>query len=195
VAVRVKTLDLADKILSAALRLFGTHRFHEVRMEDIAAEAEVGKGTLYRYFADKEELYRAMLGRSSERFVRRMEAIVAGDGPARARLESLVAAVIDEFDAEPHLLELIQRAEVLAAGTAFPWQESRERMPQLVRRLFDEAADESTFAVRDPELTVWLLLGGLRAIIRFGDRPRPDDLARRIVDNIIDGASERADFV
>jgi AcrR family transcriptional regulator len=188
--VRTKTLDQADKILGAASRLFGTHRFHEVRMEDIAAEAAVGKGTLYRYFADKEELYRAMLGRSSDRFVHRMEDIASGQGSARVRLEALVAAVIEEFDAEPHLLDLIQRAEVLsAAGADFPWQESRERMPQLVRRLFDEAEEEGAFGVSEPDVAVWLLLGGMRAIIRFGDRPRPDDLARRIVDNFLDGAA------
>ena len=51
-------------MLAAAARLFGSQRFHEVRMEDIAAEAAVAKGTLYRYFADKEQLYRAMLVRS-----------------------------------------------------------------------------------------------------------------------------------
>jgi AcrR family transcriptional regulator len=191
VSVRMKTLDQADKILGAAMRLFGTHRFHEVRMEDIAAEAEVGKGTLYRYFADKEELYRAMLGRSSDCFLQRMEAIAAGDGSARQRLETLVGAIIEEFDAEPHLLDLIQRAEVLAgSGEAFPWQETRERMPQLVRGLFEEAAAEGSFGVRDPEINVLMLLGGIRAIIRFGNHPRPDDLAQRIVENFFDGAAE-----
>jgi AcrR family transcriptional regulator len=188
--VRTKTLDQADKILSAASRLFGTHRFHEVRMEDIAAEAAVGKGTLYRYFADKEELYRAMLGRSSDRFLRRMEDIVSGDGPARSRLEALVGAIIDEFDAEPHLLDLIQRAEVLAAaGAAFPWQESRERMPQLVRRLFDDAEEEGAFVVSDPDVAVRMLLGGVRAIIRFGEQPRPADLPRRIVNTLLEGSA------
>ncbi len=190
--MRTKTLDQADRILGAATRLFGAHRFHEVRMEDIAAEAEVGKGTLYRYFADKEELYRAMLGRSSDRFVRRMEDIAAGDGAARERLVALVAAVLEEFDAEPHLLDLIQRAEVMAAsGEAFPWQEPRERMPQMVRDLFAEAAAEGAFRVRDQETTLWILLGGIRAIIRFGQLPRPDDLARRIVDNFLEGAACR----
>jgi AcrR family transcriptional regulator len=192
--VRTKTLDQADRILSAATRLFGEHRFHEVRMEDIAAEAEVGKGTLYRYFADKEELYRAMLGRSADRWMGRVQEIVAGPGTARDRLEALVAGAIDHFDSEPHLLDLIQRAEVMAeSGAAFPWQEPREVMPRLVRRLWQEAAEEGTFAVRDPDVAVWLLLGALRAIIRFGERPRPDDLARRIVDNFLDGAAERGE--
>ena len=190
--MRTKTLDQADKILSAATRLFGSHRFHEVRMEDIAAEAEVGKGTLYRYFADKEELYRAMLGRSADRWMARVQEIVAGPGTARERLEALVAGAIEHFDAEPHLLELIQRAEVMAeAGAAFPWQEPREVMPRLVRRLLAEAADEGAFRVRDQDVAVCLLLGGLRAVIRIGKRPRPTDLARRIVDNLLDGAAGR----
>jgi AcrR family transcriptional regulator len=189
--VRTKTLDQADRILSAATQLFGAHRFHEVRMEDIAAEAEVGKGTLYRYFADKEELYRAMLARSADRWVVRMREIVDGGGPARERLEALVAGVIEHFDSEPHLLDLIQRAEVMAdAGAAFPWQEPREVMPRLVRQLLAEAAEEGGFWVRDPDVAMCLLLGGLRAVIRIGKRPRPADLARRIVDTLLDGAAK-----
>ena len=62
--MRCKTAEQADKVLDAAAQLFGLRRFHEVRMEDIAAEAEVGKGTLYRYFADKEELYLGLLDRA-----------------------------------------------------------------------------------------------------------------------------------
>ena len=54
-----------EKILIAAARLFATHRFHEVRMEDIAAAVCAGKGTLYRYFKDKEELYLALLDRTA----------------------------------------------------------------------------------------------------------------------------------
>ena len=59
--MRCKSPAQADKILTAAARLFATHRFHEARMEDIAALAEVAKGTIYRYFRDKDELYLALL--------------------------------------------------------------------------------------------------------------------------------------
>ena len=58
--MRAKSPEQVDRMLDAAARLFGAHRFHEVRMEDVAAAAEVGKGTLYRYFRDKEELYLAL---------------------------------------------------------------------------------------------------------------------------------------
>src|SRR5262249_38898845 len=112
--VRTRTEEQADKILDAAGALFGRLRFHEERMEDIAADAGVGKGTLYRYFKDKEELYLALLKRSSERFARRVHAAAAAVQGARKRLEAVLAAVLAHFDEQPHLFDLIQRAEVMS---------------------------------------------------------------------------------
>src|SRR5438876_8413885 len=101
--MRCKTPEQADKILAAAARLFGKRRFHEVRMDDLAGEAKVGKGTLYRYFPDKEELYVALVSRSSEQYLCQMRAVAARPGAPLAMLERLVAAVIDYFDARPYL--------------------------------------------------------------------------------------------
>ncbi len=42
-------------------------------MEDIAAAAEVGKGTLYRYFKDKDELYEALLEQAAQEITTRLE--------------------------------------------------------------------------------------------------------------------------
>jgi AcrR family transcriptional regulator len=188
--LRTKTPLQAEKILEAAARLFGTQRFDQVRMDDIAADAEVGKGTLYRYFSDKEELFLALLTRCSEQFLRRVEGVVAADGSPRDRLKAVVETVINEFDEHPHLLNLLMRAEVLAEdGRAYPWQETRERLPRLVTGLFREAETRGEFSVRDPEMMVLVLLGGLRAIIRFGDKPRPADLSRRIVENFLNGSN------
>ena len=74
--MRCKSPLQADKILAAAAGLFATHRFHEARMEDIAAAAAVGKGTLYRYFKDKEELYIALLDRAADGISQRIYAAI-----------------------------------------------------------------------------------------------------------------------
>jgi hypothetical protein len=34
-----------------------------------------------------------------------------------------------------------------------------------------------------------MLMGGLRSVMRFGARPRPADLARRVVDSFLAGAA------
>jgi len=45
------------QIMQAAEKLFASRRFHEITTDDIAREAKVGKGTIYRYFPDKDELF------------------------------------------------------------------------------------------------------------------------------------------
>src|SRR5207237_761491 len=125
--MRTASPQTRQRIFDAAARLFGGQRFHEVRMEDIAAEAGVGKGTLYRYFKDKEELYLALVTQASRQILERLAGEPAGAAGARAGLEAVVGRVIAFFDEQPHLLDLIQRVEVLR-GPDFPWQQARDEM-------------------------------------------------------------------
>src|SRR5204863_128466 len=109
---------------------------------------------------------------------------------ARARLIVIADAVIGYFDEQPHLFDLIQRAEVLrGTGAGFPWQQARDTTLRLVQDAFAAGERGGEFRVRDPELAALLLLGGLRATVRFGVQPRPHDLAERIVENFLHGAA------
>ncbi len=187
--MRTKTVVQAEKILTAAARLFAAHHFHEARMEDIAEAAEVGKGTLYRYFRDKEELYMALLTRAAEQMAGRLRAVEAVSGP-RARLAAMVEAILDYFDEHPHLLDLIQHAEVMQGpGADLPWQRTRLENVRLLQDIFEEARKNGDFVVADPELAAWMLLGGLRPVLRWGASPRPPDLAQRIVEQFLHGAA------
>jgi AcrR family transcriptional regulator len=49
------------ELLAAALELFVERGFAATRLEDVAARAGVSKGTLYLYFAGKEELFKAVV--------------------------------------------------------------------------------------------------------------------------------------
>ncbi|MFO0929602.1 MAG: hypothetical protein U0736_21660 [Gemmataceae bacterium] len=99
-------------------------------------------------------------------------------------LVAVVAALIAYFDEQPHLFDLIQHAEVmLRPSVDFPWQQARTRTLALVKELLTAGP----FAVDDIDLAALMLLGGVRAVIRFGDRPRPADLAERLVAGFLDG--------
>ena len=50
-----------QELLSAALDLFVEHGYAAARLEDVAARAGVSKGTLYLYFTNKEELFKAVI--------------------------------------------------------------------------------------------------------------------------------------
>ena len=50
-----------DEITSAALDLFVERGYAATRLDDVAARAGISKGTLYLYFANKEELFKAVV--------------------------------------------------------------------------------------------------------------------------------------
>jgi AcrR family transcriptional regulator len=186
--LRLKTPHQPDKILSAAARLFATHRFHEARMEDIAALADVGKGTLYRYFKDKEELYLALLDRAARSLQSCLCRALEGIASPTAQLVAVVAGLLDYFDEEPYVFDLIQHAEVMQKpDTGFPWQKTRQKTIALVKQILEAGDRAGEFYCPDPDLAVLLLLGGLRAVIRFGKQPRPAGLAHEIVTRFLDG--------
>ena len=188
--MRTKTPFLAEKMLDVAGRLFGTKRFHEVRMEDIAAEASVSKGTLYRYFRDKEELFLALLARASQQLVADLKSRVDAEQGCRNRLIAFVDAVIVFFDHQPHIFDLIQRAEVRhEQGLAFPWQTARDESIRIISELFEQAKRDGEFTLHHPNTGMLLLLGGLRAVVRFGEKPRPSGLAEHLVDDFLRGAA------
>ncbi len=179
-------------MLNAATRLFGTRRFHAVRMEDVAAQARVSKGTLYRYFRDKEEMYLALLARASRQLVRLLEDRVHAARGAQSKLVAFIDAVITFFDGQPHLFDLIVRAEALhGPGRAFPWQPVRETGIRMVGEILREAKRNGEFAVAEPHIAVLMLLGGMRALVRFGSRPRPPRLAERMVHSFLHGVASQ----
>ena len=67
-------------ITSAAARMFAARPFHKVRLDDIAAAAGVGKGTLYVYFDSKEDLYFTLTYEGFAQLVDRLNAQLEGEG-------------------------------------------------------------------------------------------------------------------
>ena len=63
------------RILEEAARLFAEQPYHDVRREDVAARAEVGKGTIYIYFPSKDELYLALVDQGFAQLVSEVGAL------------------------------------------------------------------------------------------------------------------------
>lgn len=53
--------ETKERILTAALTIFGEKGYHPATMAEIAEAANVGKGTLYWYFSSKEDLFSGMI--------------------------------------------------------------------------------------------------------------------------------------
>jgi len=58
-----------QEVLDVALGLFSEKGYHNVSMHEIAKAAEFAIGTLYKFFRNKEDLYRALICNSATGFM------------------------------------------------------------------------------------------------------------------------------
>jgi AcrR family transcriptional regulator len=77
------------KILDAARDVFFRDGFMLANLDEVATIAGVAKGTLYRYFESKADLYVAVLAENGQGFVTKMSEVAEGGGPTRECLRRI----------------------------------------------------------------------------------------------------------
>jgi AcrR family transcriptional regulator len=86
------------ELLEAALALFVERGYAGTRLDDIAASAGVSKGTLYLYFANKEELFKALVRQSVVPLLERFsDRLTSSDEPGPVLIEQFVNTWWAEF--------------------------------------------------------------------------------------------------
>ena len=99
-----------DRILDASVEAVSLYGLAKLSMSDVASRAQVSRPTLYKYFASKDELVGAAVGREAEVLVGRVLAAAAGHEDVTESIRaSLVAAL--ELTREHPLLDRIIRTE------------------------------------------------------------------------------------
>jgi AcrR family transcriptional regulator len=88
------------ELLDAALDLFVERGYAATRLDDIASRAGVSKGTLYLYFANKEELFKALVRENIVALLDRFRSqIAASEQPAAVLLEQFIRRWWADFGA------------------------------------------------------------------------------------------------
>lgn len=85
-----KATGKRELILQAALKVFSDFGFHNAKIEEIAQEAGVGKGTVYEYFTSKKQLYQEMLKDRIEVFNEQVIKAVERETSLRGKLHCLI---------------------------------------------------------------------------------------------------------
>lgn len=68
------------QVLDAAVKVMGRTGFHQMSMQDLATEAEVSVGLLYKYFGGKEDLLLATIVRILDAFRDQLAPVIAAAG-------------------------------------------------------------------------------------------------------------------
>jgi AcrR family transcriptional regulator len=136
-------------LISAARALFGARGYGDVGTEEIVAKAGVTRGALYHQFADKKDLFRAVLEDLEQDIIQRLgEQVVAkASGPGDALMATVGAWLEASEEPEVQQIMLIDAPGVLGWAE---WRAIGQRHALGEAMMMLEAAMEEGTVARQP---------------------------------------------
>jgi AcrR family transcriptional regulator len=174
-----------DAVILAAARAFREKGYHRTSLDDLAAELEVTKPTLYIYVQNKEailfECFRAGLAQIQAT----LDECERGAGPARERLFAFIrgyaAAIVGDFGwcmlraEDQHLgAAMSRRIKLLKAG-----------IDRRMRALIDDGVADGSIRPCDTRMTAFALAGALNWMghwYREDASLKPHEIADKFID-------------
>jgi TetR/AcrR family transcriptional regulator, fatty acid metabolism regulator protein len=163
--------DKRQRIMQAAEKLFASRRFHEITTDDVAHEAKVGKGTIYRYFRDKDDLFFETANSGFDELCDLLRDHVSKkDGFAQQLLQACVQ-ISQFFQRRRELFEMMQtedgRMSFCAAPLRDRWLEKRKRLVDVLSSILSGGVREGVIRPDVPaDVLANFLLGMLRTRAR-----------------------------
>lgn len=190
--------DKRTQILKAAVAVFSRHGFHQARVEEIAQEAGVGKGTVYEYFESKRHLFEEMVREGLKFYAHR---VVELDPPGEAeqgetftdKLRRVIRMHLEFF------LEYRELAEVTMGDSNLVSQEMRGWMREMRREQIDTLRKrielyQQKGEIRgglDPEVAAVAMMGVLASLWHYvvwdKDRIDLDLLTEKVLQLMLGG--------
>lgn len=182
-----------EKILDAAERVFAQHGYHDTVVADVAEEAGVGKGTVYRRFGNKSDLFSGLICEGTDQLIERVQDEVDRSAPLAERLRSIVSVHFDVFEESSEIFGITIQEGLSNFGE---WQEDVvERWAQFRSLLTTYFEDDS---IRNqlrndisPEdcanLVCNLIFGTLRNIVIFEEENPRATYEENILNVLLDG--------
>src|SRR5436190_16781130 len=96
-----------EEILEAAVGLFAEHGYPETDMQILADTLGVGKGTLYRYFPSKQELFLAAVDRVMLKLREAVDASIVGVDDPLEQVRRAIRADPQYLADHPELAEVL----------------------------------------------------------------------------------------
>ena len=190
---RLKTQTKELAILDAASRVFAARPFHEVLIDSIASDAGIGKGTIYRYFETKEDLYFATVVHVVEGLAAELEKVSRAEASAARKLEAIATLILGRFWERRYLLPFFQRDERFPA-LEVELIKRREPILRVVQEAILAGIERREFRGIDARIGADLFLGMVRSMNLFHtSSDRLEDLVGQLISVFVQGAGRRAE--
>ncbi len=150
------------ELLDAALALFVEKGFAATRVEEVAAQAGVSKGTLFLYFQSKEELFKAVVHENlAGRFVEWNEEFERFEGDSADMLRFCLTSWWERIGATPAsgiTKLMIGEAQNFPELATYYQREVMEPGQALTRRILQRGVDRGEFRVDDMDYAIYSVI-------------------------------------
>jgi AcrR family transcriptional regulator len=182
---------LREKILRSAMDLFGQNGFERVSVNEVAAQAGVGKGSVYRQFASKEQLYATAVIQGFIELRSQIHVALEIATSVPDRIATLVRHALSYFWNRPEFFLLLRDPSKLPRSQENRYRTERRKLSVLITGVLNDGA--KAHLIRDDlnfELLAESLLGMMRGINRYRrENVSFEEAARTVVSLFLDGCS------
>lgn len=177
-------------IVTSAAQVFGRKGFHGATLDEIAAQLDVTKASLYYYFSTKEELL-------YEVHLLSMQGVIKGLEQARASFDSPVEQLQEAIRSHLHVLAadyegafLLQQEYELPETFRAEIVQLRDRYEHMLLEIIQEGVRRRVFRVKDARVVARMILGAVNWFVRWyrsGGRLTAEEIAEAYTDAILYG--------
>ncbi|KAB0671211.1 TetR/AcrR family transcriptional regulator [Oryzomonas sagensis] len=175
-----------DEIVRATMELIAEFGFHDAPIAVIAARANVGAGTIYRYFANKDVLINEIYLEIEERLMAHILEGYRSERPVRERFLHLGVGVLSYFIRNPAEFHYFEQFHISPYGGAFRRERLLERTEyrDVFMVLFQDGTAQQVVKNLPLMMLFSLLFGPLFTVARehlLGFVPLDDQLIETVV--------------
>jgi len=151
-----------DEVYATAAKLFATRGYHATRMQDIADELGMLKGSLYYYFDSKEDLIVKITSGRIEELYDAIQAIVDTGHTPTQKLTLAIDEHIRFFQDHVHIYTIFVREQLanINDGTANSADVMNKQYQNLFRQILQAGIDAGEFSADiDTQIVMRAILG------------------------------------
>ena len=184
------TSDKQDLIRKAAISVFSRRGYHDSKMEDVAQEAGVGKGTVYLYFPGKQALLEDIFRYTIGLYVEAVDDIRDEGCSLRQQLEGIVGHVLGMVSGNQQAAGFLLEGATGMSNEFKAWVIGVKRllMDRFVAMLKDAEENGEIHKV-DGEVWAHLITGGINSLITtilWGNGPLTTEDHRKLAKRVVE---------
>lgn len=168
-----RSRERVERILDAAAAIVDEHGLDALKVSDIAKRAEVPLGTLYQFFARKDDIVYALAERFAQRFGDVLESALSGldtDCEWHDLLNLLLDAYAGYYRSEPALRELWVGARI---DPEFIRADHEHNNTRFANAVADAMADEASVPRDDLATMIYVCWEASQALLETAFRKDP----------------------